>query len=405
MNKGIMMGYFQHLPEEIILDILNRLPTETVLECKSVCRTRRSLIRHPTFSKTHLHHLNHSTVESDKLGFIVLTIIIGGGRGIENCQYFEYNENHESIDRIERLNFDLPFGWDTRILGSSNGLICLSRRLKEDKTYICNPITREYLMLPEIVKRVGMGDGAKGFGYVPSTNEYKAVTIVSYYQGKFGETYIYTLGSGNGWRNLGEFNFRSRAYQWGHGIFVNGALYWWDHLLKMIVNFDLAEEKFCEHLSPPAPILSNSDFNDFFRPCVLDGCLCFAINLRDNGATCWDVWLLKKKDDNHGIKERDRHQSLGWSKVFRIAGALGWNLFAVTKSYSVLTYVCNSIKINEPEASTSKAVVDFKEYYDQVFPHENTLVSLKELGEEDTKIMESVEIAKTECQHQPFNQL
>ncbi|XP_026454368.1 F-box protein At3g07870-like isoform X3 [Papaver somniferum] len=204
-KKGILIV----LPSEVTLDILGRLPVEWVLECRSW----RSLIRRPLFSKMHLrHHLNHPTAsDSGKLGFIGLTF---QGDENENFRYFEYNENHESIERIRRLNLNLPFGGDTRIVGSSNGLICLSRRYSEDKTCIFNPITREYVMLTELIKRVGMDRWVKGFGYVPSTNEYKVVTVMLDHRSNFVEAYTYTLGSGNGWRNLGEFNYGSKPHLW-----------------------------------------------------------------------------------------------------------------------------------------------------------------------------------------------
>lgn len=170
------------MPEEITLDVISRVPAESILECKLVCMTWRNLVsHHPLFLKMHLqHHLNHpaaaAAADSGKLGFIALTLD-------ESFQYFVYNENHESIERIRRLNFNLPFGGHTRILGSSNGLICLSRRLKEEKTYVCNPITREYVMLPEIIKRESCDfepyhiHGTCSFGFVSSTNEYEVLRI------------------------------------------------------------------------------------------------------------------------------------------------------------------------------------------------------------------------------------
>ncbi|XP_026447371.1 F-box protein At3g07870-like [Papaver somniferum] len=398
------MEYFNSLPEEITLDIISRLQTEWVLECKLVCTNWRNLIRHPSFSKKQLHHLNHPAADSGKMGFIAVTYFKGENENSqyfehENFRYFEYNENHESVDRITKFNFKLPFGNDIEFIGSCNGLICLhhSRYSLPGKTCICNPITRQYIMLPEI-NIVGMvRETNHGFGYVSSTNDYKVVRIMSVEETKFKEVHVYTLGSGNGWRNLGKFDFGD----FGGGVFFSGALYWLDYELKMIVHFDLAEEKFCKlPLSPPP--LSNSD--SYYRLRVLDGCLSFAIGRYDYEfeATCWDVWLLKNTDDNHGMKAREGLQSLGWSKVFR---ACGDELFAVTKSSDVLTHSGKHINIYDPEASTLKMIVDLKEFISGVFTHKNTLVSLKEFGEEGMKIMESVEIAESESHDWPFNQL
>ncbi|XP_026419739.1 F-box only protein 12-like [Papaver somniferum] len=289
------MEYFNLLPEEIKLEILSRVPAESVLECKLVSTNWRSLVRHTSFSKMHLdHHLTHPVADSE-------------------------------------------------------------------------------------IKRIREDHGARGFGYVDSTNEYKIVRIMfeDEYVTKFVEVYIYTLGSGNGWRNIGKFSSGTREH-WGVGVHFSGALYWMDYKVKMIVPFHLAEEKFGKHLSPP-PALPNRDFDDFYQLGVLDGCLYFVIKLILSGS--WDVWILKKKDDNHDMKEREGYQSLGWSQVVRVYDSDRSELLALTKSYTVLTYTPEHIYVHDPEVSTSEMIVDFNEYIREVFPHKNTLVSLKELWE------------------------
>lgn len=62
------------LPADILLDIIARLPTESVLESKLVCRPWRNLVssHNPSFSQMHLTHLSHSAaVDSGKLSFLV----------------------------------------------------------------------------------------------------------------------------------------------------------------------------------------------------------------------------------------------------------------------------------------------------------------------------------------------
>ncbi|XP_026389183.1 putative F-box protein At1g60370 [Papaver somniferum] len=392
------MEYFNLLPEEITLGIISRLPTEDVLECKLVCTNWRSLVRDPSFSKMHLDHLHHPAADSGKMCFIALTCVDEKNKynleyvKSKNFQYFEYDENQESIERIRRLNFNPPYGLNTCFLGSCNGLICLSQNTPEylyplpGKTCICNPITREYVLLPEINK-VGEHREISGFGYVASTNEYKVVRMMFENETEFMEVYIYTLGSGNGWRNLGVFSLGTDGcYQ--EGIFVNGVLCWLHYDFHMMVTFDLAEEMFCGYLSLPFPPDSNS--GNYYLG-VLDGCLSFAFGRCVNEAECWDVWLL---DDNQGVKQQEVHHSLGWVKVFTTVK--GYGLFAVTKSYAALAHYGNHINIHHLDASTSKMIVDFRERFSSVIPHKNTFVSLKELGEEDTKIMESVKNEETE---------
>ncbi|XP_026459557.1 uncharacterized protein LOC113360240 [Papaver somniferum] len=231
-----------------------------------------------------------------------------------------------------------------------------------------------------------------GFGYISSTNEYKVVGIrVSPLQTKIIEVYVYTLGSGNGWRNLGTFNIDFGLTYMKQGIFANGALYWINTDLEMIFTFDLTKEKFREHLSPP-PLPPNGNWCHN-KVGVLDGFLYFAVWLSiggDEGYSCFDIWLLEKKNDMKGPEE---HQSFGWTKKFRLEDD---QLIAVTKSGKILNHTGNYLNIYDPKVAASKRLVDFEEWIREIYPHKSTLISLKQLGEEDTEIMESIEFEKTE---------
>lgn len=71
----------------------------------------------------------------------------------ENQQlyYFDYNENYDEklVDGIRRINLTPPFiTAGHMVLGSFNGLVCLYG-FKDYTTCICNPVTREYVMLPK----------------------------------------------------------------------------------------------------------------------------------------------------------------------------------------------------------------------------------------------------------------
>ncbi|XP_026439133.1 uncharacterized protein LOC113337753 isoform X2 [Papaver somniferum] len=222
-----------------------------------------------------------------------------------------------------------------------------------------------------------------GFGYVAATNEYKVVvTFVS--KSSMLKVHIYTLDSGNGWRNLGKFSLNKFApCDLVHGSFANGAIYWIGRNVNKIVTFDLIEEKFCQHLALPP--LSRRQKKLHQKLGVLDGLLYIAIDTEDK---YFDIRLLKKKNDNGVKKEGERHQSFEWSKEYRVDN----ELLAVTKNGGVLTYNDDEgyVYLYDTEASTSKELVEFEDEFLQVFPHKNTFVSLKELKEEDTQKMKPV---------------
>ncbi|XP_026378292.1 F-box/kelch-repeat protein At3g23880-like [Papaver somniferum] len=244
------------------------------------------------------------------MGFIVSTC------KNDKSHYFEYNENHEPsapIQRIRRINSVPPFE-ESVIFGSCNGLLCFAQspwfvEQTFNSVCICNPRTKEYVVVPEIkIDRADTFCWATGFGYISSTNEYKVVGVCQWRELDFVEVLVYTLGSGNVWRNLGKFNVGCNE-AWGHSIFFNEALYWLDVGLQMIFVFDLAEEKFREH-PPPPPLPTESNFLNN-RIGVSDGFLFFTYCLIVRGITYYDTWLLRKKNDDHDMKENEEHQSLG----------------------------------------------------------------------------------------------
>ncbi|XP_026420355.1 putative F-box protein At4g10190 [Papaver somniferum] len=387
------MEYFKKLPADITVDILSRVPTETVLECKSICKTWNNLVsNHPSFSKMHLYHLNQAAVDSGKLGFLALTYEIG--KSIPKFSYFEIHQSTTPIEKITRMNLTPPFTGAINFLGSYNGLVCFTRcrslveQLKGDGIVcICNPITKEYVMLPEINRDCcdttdQFVSRKTVFGFVSSTNEYKVMRMLL--MPEFVEVYIYTLGSGIGWRNIGRFNVGLSPH--APGIFANGVVYLIGTQLGVILTFDLSEEIFCENLSPPLPVYNDSwAYNKIG---VLDGFLFYASLLVSQRDYCHDIWLLRKRNVNHDMKEQEECQSWAWNKEFKVDNR---ELLALTKNDSVLTYKNFKLSVYDTKASTSETLVEFKDRFRKIHPHKNTLVSLKELGEEDTKIMEPVE--------------
>ncbi|XP_026443286.1 F-box protein CPR1-like [Papaver somniferum] len=368
------MDYFNILPMEIIYDILTRIPAELVLDCKSVSKTWRNLIQDPSFSKMHVNRLNHH-VESGEFGFLALE------SDMRRLYYFEYIENHEKrIDGIRRINLTPPLKCD-KFVGSVNGLICLYEWSDTDRFCICNPLTKEYVFLPELMQKPGQYCSWVGFGYHPSTNEYKVVRVHELKtEPSFGEVMVYTLGSGSGWRSIGKFHlkFNHSCYS-VNGIFVDGALHWKDRE-GMILVFDLADENFRAHVLPPPPSPTHSCFSIG----VLNGFLYCAQRYHGSAVSYQlylDLWLHRKKNVNY---ETNEHQSLGWTKEF--TAAANKNVFAFTKSGSFLSYSSTYVNIYDPKGATAERLVDFRKQICQISSHKNTLVSLKDLGEENTKI-------------------
>ncbi|XP_026378007.1 F-box protein At3g07870-like [Papaver somniferum] len=253
--------------------------------------------------------------------------------------------------------------------------------------YISNPVTKEYIILPNY-------EGVykwSGFGYNHSTNEYKVVRICfEPDEPNFGIPQVYTIGSSNGWRNLGEMvmEFKTmRFLMYCAGMFANEALHRVNHDKKNIVAFHMADEKFSELPLPPCAFQNYSPtlgvLGDFLSAYKTDGTY-------GNVGGC-EIWLLKNNKDNN-------YNDWSWSKELRFDSFDSYlpPPFGYTRSGSLLFYGDSKFYIYDSEASSTD--VNFGKdriVITKVISHKNTLVSLKVLGETNAKTMESDKVASS----------
>ncbi|XP_026377813.1 F-box protein At3g07870-like [Papaver somniferum] len=242
--------------------------------------------------------------------------------------------------------------------GSCNGLMCFNESFEEDDVYICNPATREYIVLPKFEGK-DMLDLLTGFGYIPSTNQYKVVRIHNTERDpNVGIIQVYTLGSGIGWRNAGTIDIK--CVPRCTGAFANGALHWVAFDGTIIV-FHLADEKCSELHSPPRLIGTHCRYVG-----VLGGFLSVTYYRYPRGV---DIWLLKKNEDN---------ADLSWSKEFSFDSYIP-QPFGIIKSGRLLCYEQHKIYCYDLETSSVKMDVSFGKFISEAIPHKNTLFSLKEV--------------------------
>lgn len=176
-------GHIKNLPYEILLDILSRLPVESVLECKLVCKGLLKLLHSRTsfFKNIHvtrqLNQLHGSAAHGDKLdmGFLFCCTISDSPHGllfygglyndkINTDHLYEYKKTLKKV-RHPPMHFQSP---QQCLVNSCNGLICLGIKHHRcvDPTYIYNPATGEYVSLPKLIVPPGSSFPriARGFG-------------------------------------------------------------------------------------------------------------------------------------------------------------------------------------------------------------------------------------------------
>ncbi|KAI3955806.1 hypothetical protein MKW98_006166 [Papaver atlanticum] len=323
----------EFLPSDIIQEIVSPVPAESVLECKVVCKRWRTLIRGSNFTSMHLkrqlNHLHGGNDCNDNLAAkvepciffacrivnptVLRTLLFHGGQMSDRISIGEKYIYNQNLKRIYHPPMHEDGMYD-HLVGSCNGLVCAFQyhNLVMDPIYIFNPLTREYVYLPQIVvKKEDVDPGlieeepdlivegevdmcnriACGFGFVRSTNEYKVVRI--HYLDEYceeGNVEVYTLGSGCGWRAIGNTSYEVASMTGGVGIYANDAIYWTSY--NFVVAFDLADEEF--RLPPAPPCLQNCRHDDIGKFVALGRHLCLYMDDEFR----MEIWSLIKSSDS-----------------------------------------------------------------------------------------------------------
>ncbi|KAF9612848.1 hypothetical protein IFM89_004258 [Coptis chinensis] len=127
------------LPEEILMDILLRLPVKGLLLCKSVCKYWQRVISSSQFVKLQMDRGNQNNHR--------LIFTAKPNTGITLLYTLEYETSKVAIN----CNLSLPR--QLYMVGSCNGLVCLSD--KETYMALCNPATKEHKFVPfDLVEEV-----------------------------------------------------------------------------------------------------------------------------------------------------------------------------------------------------------------------------------------------------------
>ncbi|KAL5706787.1 hypothetical protein ACHQM5_024909 [Ranunculus cassubicifolius] len=317
------------LPVDVFFNILSRLPIKTISLCKWVSKLWFNLLLNPRFAKLHYA----KSLENRSISVII--------RGFSDEFHLI---DHQQLDNFQTLvssypldfkgfqeNFTLcgKFRNSYELIGIVNGLIGLSPVCDEfyvaDPCYVCNPITREYVILPKSPK-IDMVPLALGFGFDSITDDYKVIRIlITKKESKIEDNEVedenvvevFTLGSRE-WRQVAIEVPHIRHVLQHSGVFVNGRIHWLGYTntgsSEVILSFNVATEEF-DILLLPVQLL-HSGFSIWRRLLVLGDCL---------GLYCGhyggrNIWVMK----DYGV-----HDS--WAKQCNISTECG-NLYASLNS-------------------------------------------------------------------------
>lgn len=299
-----------HLPTEIIIEILTRLPVKSLLRFTLVCKLWYSIIRNPNFITTHLNRFAKTTTNQLLLRFYTNN---------DRKEHYlllpddkKFDENYVELD----FPFNSTIGY-FRIVGSCNGLICLCDDYFQDaeNVILWNPCLRKSvtLALPEKPQNPYMC--VIGFGFDLSKNVFKVVRII-YEKECLNQlrvppnVEVYEQGGGE-WRGIGcaPPQYFIVEFMWSQ-VFVHDAVHWVAYnpsvaggFHNLIIAFEMRYDMFREIELPPVvadqrpTCLSVTLFKDSLA--VLCG--------GQSGSGACSVWVMR----DYGVFET-------WTKLYNI---------------------------------------------------------------------------------------
>ncbi|XP_045809556.1 F-box/kelch-repeat protein At3g23880-like [Trifolium pratense] len=276
------------LPDELIDDILLRLPVRSLLRFKSVCKSWKTLITHPKFANIHLR--SSTTSEDTSMANKQLIFFTK----IEPYVILTYNlkqlfENPSTCAEPVISSFLKMKKYGN--YGSCNGLLCLFDR-SQCRLKLFNPSIRvKSKKSPQVFPPLDWTLRYYGFGYDQINDKYKFLVVLKDYDNGETLTKIYTFGE-DSCKTIQNFPCNSND---SSGEYVSGTLNWIFNKVddvngvrqKSILSFDLNKETHREILLPPK---DGGKVHRDSKLCVLSNCLCNIVYEESH----WVVWLMKQ---------------------------------------------------------------------------------------------------------------
>ncbi|XP_057950378.1 F-box protein At5g49610 [Malania oleifera] len=212
--------------EDIMTNIFLRLPVKSIVICKAACKHWRKFVRDPHFVNAHLK------LSKQNIGYIIHPCI-----GASKDFYLMNGDDGVITERISLPGLENLSS--VRLICSFNGLICCvgnaspSADMIDLNILICNPATREVLLLPRAAS--SREEYSIGLAFDRKTNEYKVFWFFNAARKSHHKHYkceIYSSITGS-WKSIGSvahFPMRSLPIKCcplsSSHVCIDGTAYW-----------------------------------------------------------------------------------------------------------------------------------------------------------------------------------
>ncbi|XP_059670670.1 F-box protein At5g62510-like [Cornus florida] len=322
-----------YMKEDLIIEILLRLPGKSLMRLKCVCKYWSTLIKSSSFVSWHFHHhsnigqlfVEHYDHSTEKHAFALFT-----DKTLANSWNEYYNLG------------DLQMPTNPGFLGILNGIIglCVWNHI-----ILWNPAIREFRFVPipepDLPIFTYHQRNFSGFGFDPITNNYKVVRIWAYGE-HMDELQIDWLAAvynlrADSWRFFEvDLPITSEERYSLTNTCMNGFYYWMTYYNDVITifTFDMDKEIFGDIPGPPVPIYYCGDIFLHNNSLTL-------IHSDFGDETFFDIWVMK--DEGFWTKELTIGPFLDFDR------ALGFwkngEIFLRTKTSDLVLYNCNTQEI------------------------------------------------------------
>ncbi|PIA61324.1 hypothetical protein AQUCO_00300694v1 [Aquilegia coerulea] len=278
-SSDIENGFF---PDEVILQILARLPIKPLFRFKCVCKL---WYKFPS-NKYFIQLYNQVSLSNP----MVL---------VEIMKSFYVQSGYICVDRLRGVSeFSLEFLKDrVKVRASCNGLLCCASVPNKGVYYVCNPMTRDYIMLPRTrerpMTRFHPDDEATLVGLAFHTSTCKFNVVLAGFYRPFGrrplDSFICLVFDSeiNAWRR----SISSRTEEFTHMnknqvVYSNGSIHWLTYSCLYILALDLANDMW-RKIPLPDQIVGGS--GNRLHLLELDGSVS-VIRISDSWMS---IWVLK----------------------------------------------------------------------------------------------------------------
>ena len=321
MTKAMKKQAKEELPQELVMEILLRLPPRSILRFSHVSRRWSNMVNQEYFRDLQSQRppLNRNPeilffnvqVPRDKPDDHQNVVLNMSWLGLATHHIIKLNRQQRLS--MELMNCPMLDAYGSLYLPSvaCNGLLCIvpTGNFHERSIMVCNPLTLEYITLPPCTT-TEIFDCSAVLGFAPSTKEYKVVgiSINYYFEARYckprGEIKVYTLGSGGLWRDVHHHVDFEPLWTKESTLYVDGKIHWvvrWPQLRGKLglLSFDVETEDSMIHNVPgfgPRP----ARFPDF-QLAALQGC---RLSMFINQGSRIEAWVLNDTKNDHGWELR-----------------------------------------------------------------------------------------------------